>query len=115
HGATELHSKAFRPARRRFIGGYTRVAFDGGMHVWVCELDAKTQRPGGGDMAEPTCVALSSDGKKALSAGTDGVRLWEVERATVLQKMERNGVISMAFAPDGKQCLLGEKFDTLGP
>jgi serine/threonine protein kinase len=112
-----IHCKAFSPDGRRFIVGYTRKAFDGGQQVLVGDLDAKTRMLGGPDhgvdMAEPVCVALSPDGKKALSAGTDGVRVWDVEKGAFLQKIERGGVISMAFSPDGKQVLLGEEFDTL--
>jgi serine/threonine protein kinase len=114
-GSHVIHCKAFAPNGRRFVVGYTRHAFDGGQRVLVGDLDAKTQPLAGGygDMAEVVCVALSPDGKRVLSAGKDSVRLWNVETDTPLQKIERGGVISMAFAPDGRQCLLGEEFDTL--
>jgi WD40 repeat protein len=108
-----IHCKAFAPDGRRFIVGYTRNAFDGGERVLVSDLDGKTVPLSGANQGAVVCVALSADGKKALSAGKDRVRLWEVEGSRVLHEIERGGVISMAFAPDGRQCLLGEEFDTL--
>jgi WD40 repeat protein len=111
----QIHSKAFAPDGRRFIVGYSRQAFNGRHELLVSDLDGKTQLLGVNEPKEAApCVALSAGGKWALSAGRDCVRIWDVEMPdTARQKIQRGGVISMAFSPDGKQALLGAEFDTL--
>jgi WD40 repeat protein len=109
-----IHSKAFSPDGRHFIVDCTgNRPFESSRHLLIGDLDGKTRPLPGSDVLETVCVAVSSDGKKALTAGRDAVRLWSVEPTAPAQKIDRGGVISMAFAPDGKQCLLGEEFDTL--
>jgi WD40 repeat protein len=112
----EVHSKAFSPDGRRFIVGYTRST--GGENIPEClvgTLDAKTiVLHRAQDTGPAVCVAISSDGKKALAANREGVHLWDAETAAAKPPLtKRGGVISMAFAPDGKQCLLGEDTDTV--
>jgi serine/threonine protein kinase len=109
-----IHSKAFSPDGRHFIVDCTgHRAFDSTRHLLIGDLDGKTRPLSATDMAETVCVAVASDGKKALTAGRDAVRLWGAGPSSTPQRIDRGGVISMAFSPDGKQCLLGEEFDTV--
>jgi WD40 repeat protein len=112
----EIHSKAFSPDGRRFIVGYARkTGFESVHECLVGTLDAKTTvLHRAQDTGPAVCVAISSDGKKALAAGREGVQMWDAEKAVAKPPLtKRGGVISMAFSPDGKQCLLGEDTDTV--
>jgi hypothetical protein len=56
------------------------------------------------------CVALSRDGRRALSGGVEGVvRLWDAETGQELKRYDNNGVEirCLAFAPDGASFLQG--------
>jgi serine/threonine protein kinase len=61
------------------------------------------------------CVAVSPNGRLALSGGASGeLILWEVASGKVLRNFEghTNGVWSAAFSPDGKQALSGSYDNT---
>lgn len=52
-------------------------------------------------------VALSHDGKQALSGNVVGITLWDVETGAVVRRMDFDStnkkVLSVAFTPDGKR------------
>lgn len=56
-------------------------------------------------------VALSRDGKQALSGNAVGLSLWDVETGAVLRQMDFDStnktVLTVAFAPDGKRAVSG--------
>jgi WD40 repeat protein len=60
---------------------------------------------------EVTCVAVSLDGRQALSGGSDGtICLWEVETARELDRYSASsssGVDSVAFLPNGRHFVTG--------
>jgi WD40 repeat protein len=60
--------------------------------------------------AGTTCVAVSPDGRRALSAGFgSSTRLWDVETGRELKHLpgHRNWVNSAVFTPDGRYALTG--------
>jgi serine/threonine protein kinase/WD40 repeat protein len=66
------------------------------------------------DDAKPEAVAVSSNGKSAASAGADGLYVWEVsDTAPRRVRIPRDAVISLAFSPDAKLLLAGERADAL--
>ena len=61
-------------------------------------------------------VALSPDGKRAVSASEDDTaRIWDVDTGKELYRCEGHtgGVIAVAFLPDGKHVLTGSRDKTL--
>ncbi len=67
-------------------------------------------------MKELTCVVLSADGRRMLTAGKDGsVRLWDPGSGTELCRCQghRNKVTSVSFSPDGSQALSGSEDRTV--
>ena len=57
-------------------------------------------------------VALSPDGRRALSGSTDEtLRLWDVATGAELRRLPggSDGVLGVAFAPDGRRALAGGK------
>jgi WD40 repeat protein len=56
------------------------------------------------------CVALSPDGKRAISAGSHDhtARLWDVESGKEIHRLDhKEAVWAVAFSPDGKRVLTG--------
>src|SRR5947207_1996005 len=61
-------------------------------------------------------VALSRDGKHALSGSLDRtVRLWDVETGSMLKKLEghHDTVLSVAFSPTGRHAVSGSSDKTV--
>jgi WD40 repeat protein len=61
-------------------------------------------------------VAISADGKRALSASWDGVlRDWNVEKGELIHEMHGHGnaLMSVAISPDGKRALSGSSDMTM--
>ena len=80
--------------------------FDGVIRLWDTETGKQIRCLKG----RASVVAVSPDGNALATIG-DGIRIWEV--ATGQQRSCWNGhkdsVTSLAFSPDGKDTLLGER------
>ena len=61
------------------------------------------------------CVAVSPDGRQALSGGGNGVRLWDLATGQLLRRFEGHDrpVLGVAFAPDGRRAVSGSADGTL--
>jgi WD40 repeat protein len=61
-------------------------------------------------------VMVSPDGKSGASAGIDGLYIWDLaepDAAKERLQFQRDAVICLAFAPDSKSLVAGEKADAL--
>jgi WD40 repeat protein len=55
-----------------------------------------------------TSLAFSTDGRRAVSAGNDVLRIWDVEKEKVVKRIQGGGGITCsAFTPDGRHCVAG--------
>ena len=99
-----LLSAAISPDGRRVWGG----AVDGALVGWDVGSGELVQRLTGHE-AEIVSVAMSPDGRLALTAGaSDGTaRLWDLEAGELAQLFspEAGFVLDVAFSPDGRHAL----------
>jgi len=79
---------------------------EAGLGVPLDQGHAESRRPGQGDVC--LCVALSPDGTKALTGGSQGAILWDVATRREIRRLMKSGsVLSVAFSPDGTKALMG--------
>lgn len=57
-------------------------------------------------------AAISSDSRYAVTADTSTIKLWDIEKASVIKKMQEYFVDSLVFSPDGRRFLAS---NTLSP
>jgi WD40 repeat protein/HEAT repeat protein len=79
------------------------------LHLWDLR-EGKELRKLSGHLGEVFCIAISADGKLALSGGKDRViRLWEIETGREINRLvgHTNTVNSVAFTPDGRNAMSG--------
>src|SRR5262249_11564420 len=91
-GSPHTGPKALTANGRRVIMGKTATFGDPYALVWDLESGKTFRLKGHKDAIR--CVALSADGKVALSAGDDGVRITEVESGKELCRLDRPTVVS---------------------
>ncbi len=75
-----------------------------------------TKRVFEGHTDQARSVAISPDGSRALSGGSDNtVRLWDMETGEQLAALEghTDAVMSVAFSPDGRMALSGSRDGTV--
>jgi WD40 repeat protein len=83
------------------------------------KLDAKARgvlHVFGGHNNRVNGVAISADGRRAVSAGWDGtLRHWDLEDHRLIRQMtgSRNAAMSVALSPDGKRVLSGSADQTV--
>jgi WD40 repeat protein len=104
-------------ASRRSTGPVLRLGDNLGLRLWNVETgmgmklwDIETGRElrfFKGHQDTPRSIALSPDGRRALSGSSDmTMRLWDVETGQELRRFEhRNTVWRVVFAPNGRQGL----------
>jgi WD40 repeat protein/serine/threonine protein kinase len=103
-----LTCTAFSADGQRLIGGNQPLDVEPpAVQVWEVE-SGKEVAALYGHTEVPQAVALSADGRLALSAANDGVRLWEVKAKEEQRLLLRRTVRSLAFSPDGRHAVLGE-------
>jgi WD40 repeat protein len=78
------------------------------MVLWDLETGKEIRRFQGHDIEISTC-ALSPNGRRALSGGSQGkdVCLWDVESGKVLHRIKTAFTARVSFSPDGKRILIG--------
>lgn len=75
-----------------------------------------TQKVFVGHTNQVRCTAISPDGSRALSGGSDNtVRLWDMATGEPLDVLEghTDAVMSVAFSPDGRMALSGSRDGTV--
>jgi WD40 repeat protein len=90
---------------RRIVSGAWQG--DGSVRLWDAATGRQLQVLRGSGQGVHG-VAISADGKLALSGDADGtVRLWDLDTADELVRYEGHtaAVTAVAFSPDGKQIL----------
>jgi serine/threonine protein kinase len=103
-----LGGMTFSGDSRRFAAGMQAVFGEPLIQVWDVESGEPVARLEEGHREAVGFVALSNDGRRALSAGKGGVHYWDVEAGKVLQRLARDVVTCLAFSRDDKQFFLGE-------
>jgi serine/threonine protein kinase len=110
-GGPHTGAKAFAANGRRAIIGNMAVLGEPFALVWDLE-SGKTYRFKE-NKETIRCVALTADGKQALSAAKDGLRIWDVESTKELRRLNRSNIACAVFAPDGTQVLTGDVLGNL--
>src|SRR5262249_51515679 len=99
--------------RPRWLGGVVVLVLAGGLAVWLATRDHKPDpeeaRIFRGHEGPVRAVALSPDGRLALSGSSDGsARLWDVETGEERRpSTHRRKVASVAFSDDGRYAAYG--------
>ena len=105
-------SKAvFSADGKRVLSGSGFPNGDSTMRLWDVETGREIRQYRNDGTNWVFGVALSHDGKQALSANSVGLTLWDVETGAVLHRMDFDStnktVLTVAFSPDGKRAVSG--------
>jgi WD40 repeat protein len=90
-----------------------KVLSGGALVLWDVQSGETLRRLEG---KEAACLAVSGDGKRALTGSWDGaVRLWDLETGKLRLTLQGHSshVKSVAFSPDGRQALSGGMDNTV--
>src|SRR5262249_35792186 len=82
----------------------------GPWRLWDVQTGKQMLRFRGPSTDWVACVALSPDGKRALTSSRSRALLWDVESGRELRAFEdptREPMLSVAFSPDGQRALFG--------
>lgn len=88
---------------------------DDSVRVWDVATGQELRRLKSPDQRQVHSLAISSDGRRALTGGHDYVRLWDLDNGEVLQHMKADqpndlaahDAHGVAFSPNGEQALSG--------
>ncbi|MFM9960132.1 MAG: SUMF1/EgtB/PvdO family nonheme iron enzyme [Planctomycetaceae bacterium] len=96
---------------KRVLSGSGFPNGDSTLRLWDVETGRELRKFGGDVTNFVFGVALSHDGKQALSGNKDGLRLWDVETGAVVRRMDFEGtnktVLTVALSSDGKRAVSG--------
>ena len=104
-GGAHLDAAAISSDGRRFVAGIREAPGKALVMVW----DVEAEQPLGswpGHEGQIVCVALSSDGRRAVSASNDRLRVWEVSTGKVVREFKPGLVVSVAISPTGDRFLI---------
>ncbi len=107
--AAPVFQSAFAPDGQTLIS----ASQDGTLRRWHVSGGAQIRALRGyNNNSGVASIAVSSDGRRALSGGSDAdpaVLLWDLETGEVIQRLEGHGasVASVAFSPDERRALSG--------
>jgi uncharacterized protein (TIGR03067 family) len=104
-----VNGVAFLPKGDRLFSGGDGENRESLLRLWDVG-ERKEIRRFTGHKGFVTCVAVSRDGRRALSGSVDRtVRLWDVERGIQVRcfQVDAGAVERVAFSPDGKQAAAG--------
>jgi WD40 repeat protein len=99
----ELHGVALSGDGTLALCGGGKPGVMGTIQLW--DLKNRKRVPGFGDPPSTFVyrVAISPDGRRALSGGPSGIlRLWDTASGKELQQLKHPGGVNPAFAPDGR-------------
>jgi WD40 repeat protein len=103
--APGIGGMAFLPDGRRAVS-VCAGGIDGSVRLWDLESGEELRRI---TVEQPRGVAVSSDGRRALSASwrINLVKLWDLETGAMVREMRghTSGVNNVAFLPEGRQAL----------
>ena len=123
HTGQMVTSAAFTPDGRYALTGDANgliILWDMASHQPVMQTNVQVPNVGGwhADDAPVLNLAISSDGRTALSSAGDGTLvLWELINAAEIRRFaghKTEGLTSVAFTPDGKRVLTAEWGDAFG-
>jgi len=121
HQSPEILSVAFTPDGKRVLTGEWGDAFgffygdSNSLRLWDVETGEEL-RSFEGHTAGVIMIAVSADGRQALTGSQDGtIRLWDLETGEEIRQIlaHAGGVFSVALSPDGRLALSGSMADDL--
>jgi serine/threonine protein kinase len=98
--------------RGRVIAGMRKILGGTGLRIWDVDADGN-QAPWPALHDQVFAVALSGDGRRALSGGADGLRLWDAGTQAMQHHLAIGSVRSVAISPAGDRFLSGSATGTL--
>ena len=105
----------FSPDGRLALSGESSLLLGGWLRLWDVPAGRELKSFDAGKSNVISSVALSKDGRLALSAGGNTLKLWDVATGRELKSFggHTDEVLSVACSPDGKLALLGSGDHTL--
>lgn len=95
----------------------TLVTADTAINVWNAQTGKAIRTLEKDNLKKIVAVAVSADGKLlASSTGTENgtLRLWEIKTGNLLREEPASFVSAIAFSPDGKTLIAGERYGSIG-
>jgi WD40 repeat protein/serine/threonine protein kinase len=113
--STMVRAGTFSADGKRFLSGSHAAGSNGNLCLWEVEtgqlLRSIDDIPGGSHG-----VALSSDGRRALTGGWEGLNLWDLETGRKIAAYGHDpgdGINDVAFLPDGLHALSASGLGTI--
>lgn len=99
----------FSPDGKRVLSGSGYPNGDNTMRLWDVETGRQIHQFSGEGLNTVFAVAISTNGKQALSGSRDGIRLWDLDAGTIVRQLEfkaaTTSILGITFSPDGKRAV----------